>query len=213
MKVGDAVTLVVASFAPARRSIDCAVPNMASVVEPQDGEAVGRRSRRRVPQPPAKRAAGAEGRGEEGGGGAGEGAGQEGGSATDGRQEGRAEPRAAKKAPATKAPHGRRRVDGPTEAATAADRQEDRSAAERRRGRRRRGPRPGERRVTEPPHRPTRSSRPSAAGTPTWPEDRRRSRPTRRPNRAPMEAGGSVRRRPTGQPRHAQPRCEKVADT
>jgi hypothetical protein len=40
MKVGDAVTLVVASFAPARRSIDCAVPNMASVVEPQDGEAV-----------------------------------------------------------------------------------------------------------------------------------------------------------------------------
>ena len=40
MKIGDAVTLVVASFAPARRSIDCAVPNMASVVEPQDGEAV-----------------------------------------------------------------------------------------------------------------------------------------------------------------------------
>jgi hypothetical protein len=40
MKVGDAVTLVVASFAPARRSIDCAVPNMASVVVPQDGEAV-----------------------------------------------------------------------------------------------------------------------------------------------------------------------------
>ncbi|HEX4980419.1 MAG TPA: S1 RNA-binding domain-containing protein [Ilumatobacteraceae bacterium] len=40
MKVGDAVTLVVASFAPARRSIDCAVPNMAFVVEPQDGEAV-----------------------------------------------------------------------------------------------------------------------------------------------------------------------------
>jgi hypothetical protein len=40
MHIGDAVTLVVASFAPARRSIDCAVPNMASVVEPQDGEAV-----------------------------------------------------------------------------------------------------------------------------------------------------------------------------
>ncbi len=40
MKVGDAVTLVVASFAPLRRSIDCAVPNMASVLEPQDGEAV-----------------------------------------------------------------------------------------------------------------------------------------------------------------------------
>jgi hypothetical protein len=40
MKVGDAVTLVVASLAPARRSIDCAVPNMAFVVEPQDGEAV-----------------------------------------------------------------------------------------------------------------------------------------------------------------------------
>ncbi|MGH9133750.1 MAG: NYN domain-containing protein, partial [Ilumatobacteraceae bacterium] len=40
MKIGDAVTLVVASFAPARRSIDCAVPNMAGVVEPQDGQAV-----------------------------------------------------------------------------------------------------------------------------------------------------------------------------
>jgi hypothetical protein len=40
MKVGDAVTLVVASFAPSRRSIDCAFPNMASIVEPQDGERV-----------------------------------------------------------------------------------------------------------------------------------------------------------------------------
>ena len=40
MQIGEAVTLVVVSFAAARRSIDCAVPNMASVVEPQDGEAV-----------------------------------------------------------------------------------------------------------------------------------------------------------------------------
>ena len=60
MKVGDAVTLVVASFAPARRSIDCAVPNMAFVVEPQDGEAVvaeaaGTAARRRRRQPPARR--------------------------------------------------------------------------------------------------------------------------------------------------------------
>jgi hypothetical protein len=36
MKVGDAVTLVVASFAPARRSIDCAVPHMAVDLAPQD---------------------------------------------------------------------------------------------------------------------------------------------------------------------------------
>ena len=35
MKVGDAVTLVVTSFAPGRRSIDCAVPHMATgTVEP-----------------------------------------------------------------------------------------------------------------------------------------------------------------------------------
>ncbi len=36
MKVGDAVTLVVAAFAPARRSIDCAMPHMAVGLEPQD---------------------------------------------------------------------------------------------------------------------------------------------------------------------------------
>ena len=36
MKVDDAVTLVVAAFAPARRSIDCAVPHMAVDLEPQD---------------------------------------------------------------------------------------------------------------------------------------------------------------------------------
>jgi hypothetical protein len=36
MKVGDAVTLVVASFAPARRSIDCAVPHLAVDLAPQD---------------------------------------------------------------------------------------------------------------------------------------------------------------------------------
>jgi hypothetical protein len=40
MKIGDAVTLVVESFAPARRSIDCAVPHMAAVVTPQDTSAV-----------------------------------------------------------------------------------------------------------------------------------------------------------------------------
>ncbi len=56
MKVGDAVTLVVASFAPARRSIDCAVPNMASVVEPQDGEAVAAEAAGAV-APSAKKAA------------------------------------------------------------------------------------------------------------------------------------------------------------
>jgi hypothetical protein len=55
MKIGDAVTLVVASFAPARRSIDCAVPNMASVVEPQDGEAVVAEAAGGA-EPPAKRA-------------------------------------------------------------------------------------------------------------------------------------------------------------
>jgi hypothetical protein len=56
MHIGDAVTLVVASFAPARRSIDCAVPNMASVVEPQDGEAVVAEAARA--DAPAKRSAG-----------------------------------------------------------------------------------------------------------------------------------------------------------
>ena len=56
MKIGDAVTLVVASFAPARRSIDCAVPNMASVVEPQDGEAVVAEAAGTA-EPPAKRTA------------------------------------------------------------------------------------------------------------------------------------------------------------
>lgn len=36
MKVGDAVTLVVADFAPAKRSIDCAVPHMAAGIQPED---------------------------------------------------------------------------------------------------------------------------------------------------------------------------------
>jgi hypothetical protein len=40
LKIGDAVTLVVESFAPARRSIDCAVPHMAAAVSPQDTHAV-----------------------------------------------------------------------------------------------------------------------------------------------------------------------------
>ncbi len=36
MKIGDAVTLVVADFAPARRSIDCSVPHMAAGMRPED---------------------------------------------------------------------------------------------------------------------------------------------------------------------------------
>ncbi|MEX2626290.1 MAG: hypothetical protein WD225_05365, partial [Ilumatobacteraceae bacterium] len=36
MKIGDAVTLVVAAFAPSRRSIDCAMPHMATDLVPQD---------------------------------------------------------------------------------------------------------------------------------------------------------------------------------
>jgi hypothetical protein len=40
MKVGDAVTVVVASFAPARRSIDCALPAMATGLVPQDSAPV-----------------------------------------------------------------------------------------------------------------------------------------------------------------------------
>jgi hypothetical protein len=40
MKLGDAVTLVVADFAPARRSIDCALPHMASEVTPEDSTVI-----------------------------------------------------------------------------------------------------------------------------------------------------------------------------
>jgi hypothetical protein len=40
MKIGDAVTLVVESFAPARRSIDCAVPHMAGDLKIQDSAPV-----------------------------------------------------------------------------------------------------------------------------------------------------------------------------
>ena len=42
MKIGDAVTLVVTNFAPARRSVDLAIPKLAPVtdVQPQPGEAI-----------------------------------------------------------------------------------------------------------------------------------------------------------------------------
>ena len=50
MKIGDAVTLVVESFAPARRSIDLAVAGMstAKLVEPPPAKAHGRARRRRT---------------------------------------------------------------------------------------------------------------------------------------------------------------------
>jgi Zc3h12a-like ribonuclease protein/S1 RNA binding family protein len=57
MKVGDAVTLVVASFAPLRRSIDCAVPNMASVLQPQDGDAVAAEAAAAAPKRPTRKVA------------------------------------------------------------------------------------------------------------------------------------------------------------
>ncbi len=164
MKIGDAVTLVVASFAPARRSIDCAVPNMASVVEPQDGEAVAAEAAGAA-EPSAKRAPGAEGGDEEGGGGARQGAGEEGGSAT-GHQEGR---RAARRQEGA----GDEGVDGPERrgperGGRGADRQATVTADTGQEG----GPAgrvpkvAGTRRLTRRRGRFARG-----AGPPTWPED------------------------------------------
>ena len=58
MKIGDAVTLVVTSFAPARRSVDLAVPHVAPIVEVQPTPELEELAEAVAPSPPAsKRAA------------------------------------------------------------------------------------------------------------------------------------------------------------
>jgi hypothetical protein len=56
MKVGESVTLVVESFAPARRSIDLAIPEMATIKTPP-AEVVKEAKPKRVAKKPAKKAA------------------------------------------------------------------------------------------------------------------------------------------------------------
>ena len=189
--MGDAVTLVVASFAPARRSIDCAVPNMASVVEPQDGEAVVAEAAGAVA--PADQEGGRqEGRGEEGGGVAG----QEGGSVAG--QEGRPAARREEGCSAIRQ-EGGDGVEGTGHGcARAAGQGTDRQEGHRRLqpSARRQRSRTASRRTSRAPRRGRLAG---GAGAPAWPEDpggrTRSSRPSRPPQAEPIAAASTRRRR------------------
>jgi transcriptional accessory protein Tex/SPT6 len=71
MKIGESITLVVESFAPARRSIDLAIPTMTTV-KPPPADTPGSQAKRPLPEspPPRPRPHGAgrdRGRGDRGG--------------------------------------------------------------------------------------------------------------------------------------------------